>query len=98
MKYLALIYLAMVLVASFCAFVAYGWDKRQATRGGKRISERRLHQLSLWGGWPGAWFGQQVFRHKTQKGSFLIWFWLTAALHCVLIIGAFALWVRQLWS
>jgi len=94
-KYLALAYLTIVLVASLCAFVAYGWDKRQASKGGRRIAERRLHQLALWGGWPGAWFGQQVFRHKTQKSSFLIWFWLTVLLHGLLIVTAVTLWIRQ---
>jgi len=32
-------------------------------------------------GWPGALMGQRRFRHKTQKLSFRIVFWLTMLLH-----------------
>ena len=29
-----------------------------------------LLQFALAGGWPGAWFGAKVFRHKSSKQSF----------------------------
>ena len=81
------IYAIVLLLASVVTFAAYGLDKRQAQRSGRRISEHTLHLLAFAGGWPGAIAGQQVFRHKTQKLSFRIKFWLLLALHLALVGG-----------
>ncbi len=89
MKIAAAVYLIVVFVMSVGCFVAYGWDKRQATNGGRRVSERTLHLLAFLGGWPGALFGQQHFRHKTQKVAFRIVFWIVVAVH-VAIVSAVA--------
>lgn len=62
---------------SLCTFMVYGLDKRAAKTGGWRVSERALHLLAAAGGWPGAFVGQQVFRHKTVKPSFRRVFWVT---------------------
>ncbi|MDB5340823.1 MAG: hypothetical protein JWN70_6442 [Planctomycetaceae bacterium] len=80
-------YLSVVAVMSLLCFIAYGFDKRRAARGGRRVPERTLHIMALLGGWPGAILGQQQFRHKTQKVSFLIVFWLVVLLH-ISIVGA----------
>jgi uncharacterized membrane protein YsdA (DUF1294 family) len=77
MKWFALSY----LVVSLITFVFYGVDKRRARRGELRVPEKTLHTLELLGGWPGAWIGQRVFRHKTQKLSFRLVFWAIVALH-----------------
>ncbi|WP_164102432.1 DUF1294 domain-containing protein [Candidatus Laterigemmans baculatus] len=77
----ALCYAGLVAMSSCVSFVAYGFDKRRATRGGRRIPERTLHLLALAGGWPGALWGQRHFRHKTRKVRFLVVFWLAALLH-----------------
>ena len=82
-----LCYLSLVAVMSCASFAAYGFDKRRAVQGGRRIPERTLHLLAFLGGWPGALLGQRRFRHKTQKVSFLIVFWLMVLLH-VTIVGA----------
>lgn len=79
--YVSLFYFLAIVVLSAVSFVMYGWDKRQAANGGSRISERKLHTVALFGGWPGSIAGQKVFRHKTQKTSFRIVFYLTAAAH-----------------
>jgi uncharacterized membrane protein YsdA (DUF1294 family) len=70
-------------VASIIAFAAYGLDKRRARTGARRTRESTLHLLAITGGWPGAWLGQRVFRHKTRKLSFQIFFWLAVGLHVV---------------
>jgi uncharacterized membrane protein YsdA (DUF1294 family) len=82
-------YLIVVAVMSLVCFIAYGLDKRQAANGGHRVSERTLHLLAFLGGWPGALIGQRQFRHKTQKVTFRIVFWLVVVLH-VAIVGAVA--------
>ena len=65
-------YPVLVCVMSVVAFLLYGWDKRQAKNDGWRVPEKRLHVLAFLGGWPGAMFGQNYFRHKTQKSEFKV--------------------------
>ena len=66
---------------SVVAFAAYGIDKEQARRAGRRIPEKQLHVLAILGGWPGALLGQRVFRHKTRKTRFQLMFWLCVVVH-----------------
>jgi uncharacterized membrane protein YsdA (DUF1294 family) len=63
------------------AFLAFGWDKRQAERDGSRIAERTLIGFALFGGALGALIGQQVFRHKTKKQPFRTLLWLAALIN-----------------
>ena len=63
------------------AFLAFGWDKRQAERNGSRIAERTLIALAAFGGALGALIGQQVFRHKTKKQPFRTLLWLAAVVN-----------------
>lgn len=85
----AVVYLGFVGLTSFITFLLYGFDKRRAVRGGRRIPEKTLHLYALLGGWPGAFLGQRVFRHKTSKLPFLIVFWATVVVH-VVIVGSLA--------
>jgi uncharacterized membrane protein YsdA (DUF1294 family) len=80
-------YMIVVVVMSLVCFIAYGIDKRQAANGGRRVSEPTLHLMAFLGGWPGALMGQRQFRHKTQKATFRIVFWIVVVLH-VGIVGA----------
>jgi uncharacterized membrane protein YsdA (DUF1294 family)/cold shock CspA family protein len=77
----------VVLLAYFlvsCAtYLAYFLDKAAAQKGRWRTPESTLHLFSLVGGWPGALFAQRTFRHKTQKQSFQIAYWVTVGLNCV---------------
>lgn len=60
----------------------YWFDKRKACKGTKeRIPELILHLGALLGGGLGALYGQQRFRHKTQKPMFRwnAWFGLILA-------------------
>jgi uncharacterized membrane protein YsdA (DUF1294 family) len=70
---------------SLTSFALYGVDKRRAAKGTWRVSERTLQFAALLGGWPGAWAGQNVFRHKTQKLGFRVTLLLITAAHVVLI-------------
>lgn len=86
---IAVAYLGMVAVTSLASFAAYGFDKRRATTGGRRVPERTLHLLALLGGWPGAILAQRWCRHKTRKEPFLIAFWAVVVLH-VAVVGVVA--------
>lgn len=76
-------------VVSLITWVVFGLDKRAARRGARRIPERRLHQLSLAGGWPGALVAMQVFKHKRRKRPFVRTVYVIVSLH-VLAWGAAA--------
>jgi len=72
-------------------FFAYWQDKYAAENNRWRIAENTLHLWSLAGGWGGAWFAQQLLRHKSRKASFRDGYALTVVAHC----GALGAW---LWS
>ena len=87
MKQIAVAYAAILLVLSAAAFFLYGFDKRRAQKDGRRVPEKTLQLIALFGGWPGALIGQQFFRHKTKKISFQIVFWLCVILHLSIVAG-----------
>lgn len=82
--------LQIILVCYACfsalTFVVYAIDKRAARLGRRRVPERRLHLLALLGGWPGAWLGMSLLRHKRRKGPFVrVTFAITLA-HVALLV------------
>lgn len=81
--------LPAVFVLNLLAFLAYRMDKQAARQRRWRIREDTLHLWSLAGGWLGAWFAQQLLRHKSAKASFRITYWATVVLHCA---GAAGIW------
>lgn len=62
---------AAVLAVNLLAFALMGWDKRQARRGGRRISEKTLLLVSALFGAAGGIAGMLLFRHKTRHPQFL---------------------------
>ncbi|MDY7220168.1 DUF1294 domain-containing protein [Denitrificimonas sp. JX-1] len=80
-----LLYIGMSLLA----ILMYWRDKNAAQKGKWRVPEQQLHLIEMLGGWPGALLAQQLFRHKTQKISFQVIFWLIVAVHQ-------AYWIDQL--
>lgn len=89
LSYTPLIIPVMYAFFSITAILVYAKDKSAARRGTQRTPENTLHVLALLGGWPGAIFAQQKFRHKTRKLGFRIPFWITVILN----FGAFA-WIH----
>ncbi|QNT60126.1 DUF1294 domain-containing protein [Neisseria musculi] len=97
------------LLSSAAAFWLYRSDKQTAvTQTGKtgylgRVPEKKLHQIGLIGGWPGALLARSIFNHKTGKASFIRVFWLVAATNIaityLLLIhyadNPFALWLKN---
>jgi len=87
-----------MILASAVAIVLYWWDKRTAQKNAsagsppqRRIPERTLLLVSLLGGWPGAWWASQYFRHKTQKTSFRIRFWAAVFAHVAIVVAVLVL-------
>jgi uncharacterized membrane protein YsdA (DUF1294 family) len=73
---LDVLFIGSYLLLSLVAFVFYGVDKRNAIKARRRVSEKTLHLWAVIGGWPGALVAQKIFRHKTQKRSFIMMLWL----------------------
>ena len=73
-------------VMSVWAFAAMGYDKRQAKKKRQRVSGKKLMGSSILGGGIGAYFGMQMFRHKTRHTSFRIGFLILAIAYGVLIL------------
>lgn len=87
---IAKIYLIWVLAMSVVAILAFGIDKRRAVVGKTRISEKALHSIALFGGWPGSLIGQRLFRHKTVKLSFRLVLWSIVGIHlCGILLWIF---------
>jgi uncharacterized membrane protein YsdA (DUF1294 family) len=83
--YLPLWVLLLYLVMSVLTFAFYALDKSAARAGRWRVAEFKLHYLALFGGWPGAMFAQSLLRHKTQKRSFRLGYYLTLTFNLALL-------------
>jgi uncharacterized membrane protein YsdA (DUF1294 family) len=77
--------LAALAGVTVATFALYGLDKRRARRGALRVPEWTLLLFGFVGGSLGALLGQYVFRHKTQKRSFQVMFWMLVVLQIALV-------------
>lgn len=78
--------LIWIVIMSVWAFLAMGFDKRQAKKKKSRIPEKNLWALAIIGGGIGAYIGMQVFRHKTRKTSFRVGFLMLTLAYCIIIL------------
>ncbi len=74
------------------SFAQFGFDKRRAESGLRRISEATLLQTAALGGWLGAYLGRAHFRHKTRKQPFSAHL-LLAAVTNVAFVAAMVGWI-----
>ncbi len=91
------ILLAAWLVLNLATFWAYWHDKHSARQQAWRTAENTLHLLSLAGGWPAAWWAQQLLRHKSRKPSFRKTYAATVVAH-LLLLAALACWPALVWA
>lgn len=66
------------------SFLTYGYDKLQAKNNKRRISEFHLLLLVGIGGTAGGILNMTLFKHKTNKFSFILAFYSIAILQIVL--------------
>ena len=74
--------------------VLYGYDRTIARIGWLRIPEAVLHTVTIAGGTPAAFIGQNLFHHKTGKGAFRRTFWLIVAVQLV-VFGVWIYFTRE---
>lgn len=77
-----LIYLLTINLFTILLFFI---DKRKASKGQYRISEKTLLTCCAIGGSIGGFVAMQLFRHKTQKRSFLLPFYLIVVIQIMLV-------------
>lgn len=75
--------------ASAITYIAYAIDRSAAQNNRRRTPESTLQTLALIGGWPGAAIAQVRLRHKSQKLSFRVMFWMMAIIHCTAVSWLF---------
>jgi len=76
---------AWLVSVNLVTFAYYGYDKSCARAASRRVPEAVLHGLAFAGGSLGAYAGMELFRHKTIKGSFRIFFWFIVVMQLLLI-------------
>ena len=78
--------LLLLSLANLVSFSLFTLDKARARAGGRRIPERTLLLVALFGG-LGAWLGQRLLRHKTRKQPFAAWLGLILTLHAFALLA-----------
>ena len=81
------IIIACIVVASLCAFVMCIYDKRAAVKNKRRISEKALFIVSIFGGALGMLLGMFLVRHKTRRWYFVLIVPLLIVLHAAIVIS-----------
>ena len=79
----ALMYFCIVI--NIITFLVFGYDKWQAKKNKRRISEFNLLLLAGVGGTIGGLLGMNFFKHQTNKFSFILSFYAIAILQIVLL-------------
>lgn len=79
----ALMYFCIVI--NIITFLTYGYDKWQAKNNKRRISEFNLLLLAGVGGTIGGILSIYLFKHKTNKFSFIIAFYTIVILQIILL-------------
>jgi uncharacterized membrane protein YsdA (DUF1294 family) len=68
-----------LLAINGATFLAFRWDKAAARGNRRRIPERDLLTLALFGGTPAAFAARHLLRHKTRKQPFSTYLIMIAA-------------------
>lgn len=64
------LFMFYLIIMNIGAFILFAWDKFQALRDKRRVSENDLLLGALLGGSLGAIFAMYYFRHKTRHLKF----------------------------
>lgn len=88
-EYVLFIYIALILVFSIIAIIAYLVDKNKAIKGKMRTKEKDLLFYAVCFGALGSLIGRIIAHHKTEKVYFsiVIWFSLLMQILAFLVIG-----------
>ena len=82
--------LSALLSVNVSVFLVMLMDKVQATQEGRRLSERSLFLMTLFGGSIGMLCAIYLLRHKSRKWSFQVVVWLIILLQAIGIFFVFS--------
>lgn len=83
-----------LIAMNVVTFLLYFYDKTVAKIGLLRVPEFVLHVVTVAGGTPAAFLGQNLFNHKTTKGTFRRMFWMIVVGQFI-VFGAWIYLTRQ---
>ncbi len=66
------IYALLVLIMSLAGFITMWVDKKAARKHRRRIPEKVLFGIAIFGGALGSYLGMRVFHHKTRHKRFSV--------------------------
>ncbi|EPH11005.1 hypothetical protein HMPREF9713_02131 [Myroides odoratimimus CCUG 12700] len=78
-----------LLIINYLAFSMFAFDKEQAIKNKRRVSEKNLLSLCFFGGTLGAWIAMKKLRHKISKDSFKLKFYAILAIQVSLFFIVF---------
>jgi len=81
--------LIYAILINLIGLVSMYVDKRRARRGKRRIREKTLYAIGLFGGIGGIIAGMVAFHHKTRKPSFILIAMAILFIHIVLLLFFF---------
>jgi uncharacterized membrane protein YsdA (DUF1294 family) len=74
---------AYALGINLASYITFASDKHYAVKGMRRVPERTLLKLAVFGGTVGIIIGQKLLRHKTRKEPFRTELFLISALQVI---------------
>lgn len=77
-------------VLSIMALAMMKIDKRHAQRQGRRIPEKNLWRVAIFGGGIGAYIGMMAFRHKTKHTNFRVGFLVLAMVQAAILLWIYS--------
>jgi len=75
------------ITINLLGFGLFGWDKSCASRGSRRVPEKRLLTVAALGGAPAMLLGRSMFRHKTRKQPFRTYLNVILCIQVLVAIG-----------
>jgi uncharacterized membrane protein YsdA (DUF1294 family) len=74
------------LIINLAGFFLVWFDNKRAIANQYRISEKTLLAIVAFGGIIGSGLAMLLFRHKTSKISYLLWFFVIIGLQIIVLI------------
>lgn len=80
-----IVLIVFLLILNLVGFIMMGVDKKRSQKKARRIPEKRLFGIAIFGGALGVLLGMYTYRHKTKHWSFRIWIPLLLCVNVVIV-------------
>ncbi|OEH91879.1 DUF1294 domain-containing protein [Bacillus solimangrovi] len=79
------VFLGIIIAINFYAYLMVYLDKQYAKQAKRRIPEKKIWRLSLFGGAMGSYVAMKKHRHKTKHQSFMIGMPIIIVFHILIV-------------